>query len=55
MKYLSSYLMSIFHPLPAKSGGAGRQSMNMWQMSRYMIHEHHPAIVSREVFGAMNK
>ena len=34
---------------------SGKQSRNVGQMNRYMIHEHHPAIVSREVFEAVNK
>ena len=29
---------------------SGKQSRNAGQMNRYMIHEHHPAIVSKEVF-----
>ena len=29
---------------------SGKQSRNVGQMNRYMIHEHHPAIVSKEVF-----
>ena len=34
---------------------SGKQSRNVGQMNRYMIHEHHPAIVSREIFEAVNK
>ncbi len=33
----------------------GKQRRNAGQMGRYMIHEHHPAIVSREAFEAVNK
>ena len=34
---------------------SGKQSRNVGQMDRYMIHEHHPAIVSKEVFEAVNR
>ncbi len=34
---------------------SGKQSRNIGQMNRYMIHEHHPAIVNREVFEVVNK
>ena len=34
---------------------SGKQSRNIGQMDRYVIHEHHPAIVSREVFETVNK
>ena len=34
---------------------SGKQSRHIGQMDRYMVHEHHPAIVSREVFDAVNK
>ena len=33
---------------------SGKQSRNVGQMDRYMIHEHPPAIVSRKVFEAVN-
>ena len=33
----------------------GKQSRNKGQMDRYMIHEHHPAVVSKEVFETVNK
>ena len=32
----------------------GKQSRNVGQMNRYVIHEYHPAIVSREVFERAN-
>ncbi len=32
-----------------------KQSRNVGQLNRYIVHEHHPAIVSREVFEAVNK
>ena len=32
----------------------GKQNKNVGQMDRYIIHEHHPAIVSREVFERLN-
>ena len=34
---------------------SGKQRRNAGQMDRYMIHEHHPAIVSREMFETVNK
>ena len=34
---------------------SGKQNRNVGQVNRYMIHEHHPAIVSREVFETVNK
>ena len=34
---------------------SGKQSRNVGQMNRYMIHEHHPAIVSRDVFERLNQ
>ena len=34
---------------------SGKHSRNIGQMDRYMIHEHHPAIVSREVYDVVNK
>ena len=33
---------------------SGKQSRNIGQMDRYMIHEHHPTIVSREIFEQLN-
>ena len=33
----------------------GKQSRNIGQMDRYMIHEHHPAIVSKEMFERLNQ
>ena len=33
----------------------GKQNRNMGQMDRYVIHEHHTAIVSKEVFETVNK
>ena len=32
----------------------GKQNRNAGQMNRYMIHEHHPVIVSREMFERLN-
>ena len=32
----------------------GRQDKNVGQVNMYMIHEHHPAIVSREMFERLN-
>ena len=34
---------------------SGKQRRNVGQMSRYIIHEHHPAIVSREMFEVVSK
>ena len=33
---------------------SGKQSRNVGQMDRYMIHGHHPSIVSREMYEAVN-
>ena len=34
---------------------SGKQSRNVGQMNRYMIHDHHPAIVSKEMFERLNQ
>ena len=34
---------------------SGKQSRNTWQKDGYIVHAHHPAIVSREMLEAVNK